>query len=77
MTCKRTYKKKRTTKKKRTHRKGSFKILKVRRVTRKGKISPWVKAGIAAVTPSVLATGYGLIKHLSRNKYAGYSNIYA
>lgn len=47
------------------------------RRTRKGKINPWLKGAIAAVAPSVVASGYGLAKHLLRNKYAGYTNIYS
>lgn len=47
-----------------------------RRTNRKGKINPWVKGAIAAVAPSILATGYGVVKHLLKTN-KGYSNIYA
>jgi len=46
-------------------------------VFRRGKLNPWVKGAIFAATPSVIATGIGLVKHILRNNKRGYENIYS
>ena len=44
--------------------------------SRKGKISNWVKAGIAIAAPSALATGYRVLSSLLKPKTPGFSDIY-
>lgn len=65
--------------KRKNRRRGKRKTMKrcytKKNLNRRGKWKKWLAGGLAALTPSILAIGYGTAKQLLK-KNTGYSDIY-